>query len=58
MLIRSGGGLPQSWLAGTDSPIGRLRYALPPVSFDGGPGDWARPPGPWGADPASWAEKT
>ncbi|MFF8195997.1 CoA transferase [Streptomyces bobili] len=53
-----GGGQPQSWLAVTDSPVGRLRYALPPVSFDGGPGDWARPPGPWGADPASWAEKT
>ncbi|MFD5266144.1 CoA transferase [Streptomyces sp. NPDC058335] len=50
-----GDGLPQSWLAETDSPIGRLRYALPPVSFDGGPGDWARPPGPWGADPARWA---
>ncbi|MEV4232324.1 CoA transferase, partial [Streptomyces bobili] len=53
-----GDGPPQSWLGETDSPIGRLRYALPPVSFDGGPGDWARPPGPWGADPASWAERT
>ncbi|MFE7649722.1 CoA transferase [Streptomyces phaeoluteigriseus] len=51
----SGGGPPRSWLAETDSPIGRLRYALPPVSFDGGPGDWARPPGRWGADPTSWA---
>ncbi|MEV7887207.1 CoA transferase [Streptomyces sp. NPDC002817] len=46
---------PDAWLADTDSGIGRLRYALPPVSFAGGPTDWARPPGPWGADPARWA---
>ncbi|MEV1068220.1 CoA transferase [Streptomyces sp. NPDC050263] len=45
---------PRPWLAEADSPIGRLRYALPPVSFDGGPRDWARPPGVWGADPARW----
>ncbi|MEV8550269.1 CoA transferase [Streptomyces glaucescens] len=43
------------WLTERDSRLGRLRYALPPVAFDGGPGDWARPPGPWGADPARWA---
>ncbi|WP_405661935.1 CoA transferase [Streptomyces sp. NBC_00079] len=43
---------PGPWLAGTDSPLGRLRYALPPVSFTGGPVDWARPPMPWGTDPA------
>ncbi|MFF6801323.1 CoA transferase [Streptomyces sp. NPDC012616] len=42
------------WLARADSPLGRLRYALPPVRFDGGPTDWARPPGRWGADPARW----
>ncbi|MDG5802999.1 CoA transferase [Streptomyces ossamyceticus] len=41
-------------LAERDSPVGRLRYALPPVSFEGGPGDWARPPGPWGSDEARW----
>ncbi|KKD08498.1 CoA transferase [Streptomyces sp. WM6386] len=46
---------PDAWLAETDSALGRLRYALPPVSFAGGPTDWARPPGPWGADPARWA---
>jgi hypothetical protein len=46
---------PDAWLAETDSGIGRLRYALPPVSFAGGPTDWARPPGPCGADPARWA---
>jgi crotonobetainyl-CoA:carnitine CoA-transferase CaiB-like acyl-CoA transferase len=45
---------PQPWLAECDSGVGRLRYALPPVSFEGGPADWARPPGPWGADPARW----
>ncbi|GAA3239699.1 CoA transferase [Streptomyces thermocoprophilus] len=38
----------------TDSPAGRLRYVLPPVVFEGGPSDWARPPGRWGADPARW----
>lgn len=45
---------PEPRLGETDSPIGRLRYALAPVSFDGGPRDWARPPGPWGTDPARW----
>ncbi|WP_433918368.1 CoA transferase [Streptomyces canus] len=43
---------PEPWLAETDSALGRLRYALSPVSFDGGPADWARPPVPWGTDPA------
>jgi crotonobetainyl-CoA:carnitine CoA-transferase CaiB-like acyl-CoA transferase len=42
------------WLAETDSALGRLRYALSPVSFAGGPVDWARPPGLWGADEGSW----
>ncbi|MFD7703893.1 CoA transferase [Streptomyces caelestis] len=42
------------WLAERDSALGRLRYALSPVVFDGGPRDWARPPGRWGADPARW----
>jgi crotonobetainyl-CoA:carnitine CoA-transferase CaiB-like acyl-CoA transferase len=43
---------PEPWLAETDSALGRLRYALSPVSFDGGPTDWARPPVPWGTDAA------
>ncbi|MGW2884730.1 CoA transferase [Streptomyces griseoruber] len=43
------------WLGETDSPVGRLRYARPPVFFEGGPREWRRPPGPWGADPAAWA---
>ncbi|MEV6174770.1 CoA transferase [Streptomyces sp. NPDC051954] len=46
---------PDGRLAETDSPLGRLRYALPPVSFAGGPVDWGRPPGAWGSDPARWA---
>ncbi|MFF9621117.1 CoA transferase [Streptomyces griseosporeus] len=46
---------PLPWLAEAGSPLGRLRYALPPVSFTGGPADWARPPGRWGTDPARWA---
>ncbi|MET9114917.1 CoA transferase [Streptomyces longwoodensis] len=45
---------PAPWLAETDSPVGRLRYARPAVSFADGPHDWARPPGPWGADAARW----
>jgi crotonobetainyl-CoA:carnitine CoA-transferase CaiB-like acyl-CoA transferase len=45
---------PGPWLAETDSSLGRLRYALPPVSFAGGPVDWARPPVPWGTDSARW----
>ncbi|MPY50033.1 CoA transferase [Streptomyces acidicola] len=46
---------PDAWLAETRSSLGRLRYALSPVSFDGGPADWSRPPGAWGADEACWA---
>ena len=46
---------PEAWLAETDSGFGRLRYALSPVSFAGGPAHWARPPGVWGTDPARWA---
>ncbi|WP_432030635.1 CoA transferase [Streptomyces sp. 1222.5] len=45
---------PDAWLAETDSPLGRLRYARPPVSFAGGPADWARPAVPWGSDAAAW----
>ncbi|MFI7411390.1 CoA transferase [Streptomyces sp. NPDC049627] len=46
---------PDAWLTERDSTLGRLRYALSPVSFAGGPVDWARPPGVWGADAAGWA---
>ncbi|MEE1754794.1 CoA transferase [Streptomyces sp. SP18CS02] len=37
-----------------DSPMGRLRYALSPVGYEGGPADWARPPGLWGTDAPGW----
>ncbi|MFD8150659.1 CoA transferase [Streptomyces sp. NPDC059720] len=43
-------------LAETDSPMGRLRYALPPVSYEGGPSDWARPPGLLGTDTPTWQD--
>ncbi|WP_405994225.1 CoA transferase [Streptomyces sp. NBC_00986] len=46
---------PDAWLVEADSGIGRLRHALSPVSFVGGPSNWARPPGCWGTDPARWA---
>lgn len=45
---------PGAWLGETDSGVGRLRYALSPVAFEGGPADWQRPPGAWGTDPARW----
>ncbi|MCS0603185.1 CoA transferase [Streptomyces sp. LP11] len=45
---------PDARVGEADSTLGRLRYALPPVSFTGGPADWSRPPVPWGADPARW----
>jgi crotonobetainyl-CoA:carnitine CoA-transferase CaiB-like acyl-CoA transferase len=45
---------PDPWLTETDGPLGRLRHALPPVSFAGGPANWARPPVPWGSDGARW----
>lgn len=45
---------PSPWLNETRSPLGRLRYALPPLAYDGGPSDWSRPPGALGADPVAW----
>ncbi|NUK59035.1 CoA transferase [Streptomyces lunaelactis] len=45
---------PEPWLTRTDSPMGRLRHALPPVSFAGGPVNWARPSGRWGTDAPEW----
>ncbi|MFD9603454.1 CoA transferase [Streptomyces sp. NPDC059970] len=45
---------PAKWLTETDSPLGRLRHALPPVAFDGSPTDWSRPPGPLGEDATAW----
>ncbi|MDT9685489.1 CoA transferase [Streptomyces sp. TRM76323] len=45
---------PGPWLRERDAPAGRLRHALSPVSYEGGPADWARPPGRWGADAPRW----
>lgn len=45
---------PDLHLAETESPLGRLRHALPPVRFDGGPCDWSRPPGHPGTDEPRW----
>ncbi|MCG6495890.1 CoA transferase [Kitasatospora sp. A2-31] len=45
---------PATWLVETDSPYGRLRHALPPVGYRGGPADWSRPPGRWGTDAPVW----
>ncbi|MET8419865.1 CoA transferase [Streptomyces sp. NPDC005134] len=49
---------PEKYLGSTDSAPGRLRYALPPVSFAGGPTDWSRPPGRLGADAPKWLTAT
>ncbi|QGV81306.1 CoA transferase [Streptomyces ficellus] len=52
---RRGGHDPETWLTTTDSPMGRLRHALPPVAYEGGPANWSRPPGLWGTDAPRWA---
>ncbi|MER7108903.1 CoA transferase [Streptomyces sp. NPDC000229] len=51
---RHGGYDPEPWMTATDSSMGRLRHALPPVAYEGGPANWARPPGLWGTDAAEW----
>ncbi|MFD0370665.1 CoA transferase [Streptomyces sp. NPDC127114] len=45
---------PEHHLRESDGPLGRLRYALSPVSYEGGPADWSRPPGVAGADTPEW----
>lgn len=45
---------PAPWTTWTDSPLGRLRHALPAVMYDGAPTAWARPPGVPGTDPCAW----
>ena len=46
---------PLPWLRETDSPIGLLRHALPPIQYAGAPSDWRRPPSPWGSDQPRWS---
>ncbi|MFE3069446.1 CoA transferase [Streptomyces sp. NPDC059247] len=45
---------PERYLAESDGPLGRLRYARSPVAYEGGPADWSRPPGVAGADAPRW----
>ncbi|MET9950725.1 CoA transferase [Streptomyces sp. NPDC006339] len=45
---------PERYLAESDGPLGRLRYALSPVAYEGGPADWSRPPGRQGGDEPAW----
>lgn len=45
---------PTDWLTEIDSPYGRLRHALPPLHYEGSPGNWETPPTRWGTDPATW----
>ncbi|MBO1335182.1 CoA transferase [Streptomyces sp. VRA16 Mangrove soil] len=56
--VPSGEQVPAPRLLETDSAMGRLRYAPSPVSFDGGPADWARPPGMWGTDAPVWVKNS
>ncbi|MCX5209844.1 CoA transferase [Kitasatospora sp. NBC_00240] len=51
----AGVGDPADRLAERDSPVGRLRYALSPVGYEGAPADWSRPPGRWGTDAPVWS---
>ncbi|MEV6010838.1 CoA transferase [Streptomyces sp. NPDC051976] len=46
---------PGPFLTETDSPMGRLRYALPPLDYDGGPATWSRPPGRPASDRPCWS---
>ncbi|QGZ48290.1 hypothetical protein GPZ77_07720 [Streptomyces sp. QHH-9511] len=45
---------PERYLADTDGPLGRLRHALSPVTYEGGPTRWSRPPGLQGGDDPAW----
>ncbi|MFD3728731.1 CoA transferase [Streptomyces sp. NPDC058671] len=42
------------YLTESDGPLGRLRHALSPVAYEGGPAGWSRPPGVAGADAPAW----
>ncbi len=46
---------PETYLAEARGELGVLRYALPPVAFDGGPANWSRVPDRWGTDKAEWS---
>ncbi|WP_367132637.1 MULTISPECIES: CoA transferase [Streptomyces] len=46
---------PGPWLTEADGPLGRVRYALPPVHVEGAPRDWAKLPARWGTDAPEWS---
>ncbi|MEV7564477.1 CoA transferase [Streptomyces tanashiensis] len=46
---------PERYVTESDGPLGHLRHALSPVSYEGGPTAWSRPPGVAGADAPEWA---
>ncbi|WP_328720824.1 CoA transferase [Streptomyces sp. NBC_00247] len=46
---------PARWLTETPSSFGLLSHALPPVHYDGAPGNWTQAPTPWGSDLPRWA---
>ncbi|MFE9136240.1 CoA transferase [Streptomyces sp. NPDC007355] len=45
---------PDGHLTESEGPLGRLRHALSPVAYEGGPVGWSRPPGVAGADAPAW----
>ncbi|MEV4442961.1 CoA transferase, partial [Streptomyces sp. NPDC049577] len=46
---------PEPWLTEADGPLGRVRHAVSPVCFDGGPRGWTRLAGRWGTDAPAWS---
>ncbi|MER5307841.1 CoA transferase [Streptomyces sp. NPDC002773] len=45
---------PERYLTESEGPLGRLRHALSPVAYEGGPAGWSRPPGVAGGDAPAW----
>ncbi|MFD4373248.1 CoA transferase [Streptomyces sp. NPDC058486] len=45
---------PEHHLTVSQGPLGRLRHAVSPVAYKGGPTGWARPAGLQGGDSAAW----
>ncbi|MDT9691653.1 CoA transferase [Streptomyces sp. P9(2023)] len=45
---------PERYLTETAGPLGLLRHARSPVSYEGGPAGWSRPPGLQGGDDPQW----
>ncbi|WOX25162.1 CoA transferase [Streptomyces solicathayae] len=45
---------PEAYVTESQGPLGQLRHALSPVSYEGGPTGWSRPPGVQGGDEPVW----